>query len=112
MFVVRGGRPKVIRKTAPQRPAGTPTATETLQAKFLDKQPTIWARIRNLSATNALRIYNFEDDYLNNRNYIELDAGPGSAASILEGPFEFNEMWIVGVGAAVDFDATLAIRIA
>lgn len=109
-IVVRGGRPLIIRATAPARPAGVPTVAEIAQAQFLDETPTIHVRIRNLSLADNLKVFRNREEFIAGVQFILLEPS-GSQLNILEGPFEFLNLFLSGDGGAVAFEAALAQRL-
>lgn len=107
-MIIRGGIPKPLRGTAPAVP-GAPLADENaLKAfhHFVDCK-TVWVRIVNTGA-NPLRIFPQKPDLdpATWLSYYEL-----AVNEAIEGLFEFDNLWLAGVGGSTTFKALMGLRV-
>lgn len=107
-MIIRGGIPKPIRGTAPAVPGG-PLANENglLPFHVLVDCKTVWVRIVNTGAV-PLRIFAQKPtlDPAAWLSYYELAAGEA-----VEGLFEFDNLWLAGVGGTTTYKALLGLRV-
>ena len=108
-MIIRGGIPKPLRGTAPAVP-GAPLADENaLKAfHFLVDCKTVWVRIVNTGA-NPLRIFPQKPPQLDPASW--LDYYELAASEAVEGLFEFDNLWLAGVGGTTAFKALLGLRV-
>lgn len=98
----RGGLPQVVRGAAAVA-AVPPSVAEIRAARF---DLVGWSSYVKLSAaSNPVRFYHTEEDFIANRNYVEILSGASDWF-----PFEYKTIWVRATGGAATFVVHAAIR--
>lgn len=109
-MIIRGGLPKVMRRSVPAVPGAAYTEdTQLLQHHFLVDTPTVWVRVKNVDDAIPLRVFLDKApalDPASHADYVELAAG-----EVLEGMFEARNVWLFGDGGEGLVEAVFGQRV-